>query len=357
MRLTVMMLFEFAVPGSWFATFGLVLSTYKMPGIIGTAYSLAAVAAIIAPMFLGALGDRFVSSQKGLGIAHLAGGVVMCFLPAVVHSGNSAATLALIFVFMVFFQPTMGLANSIAFRHLGDNRRLFPYIRVFGTIGWVVAGVVVGALGLSASTGLFYCTALISGAFGLYAFTLPATPPPAAGVRFTLGDIIGAKAFVLFRDRNFSILMICALLTSVALGAYNTYASPFLGALGIHNVAGVLSIGQAAEVAFIVTIPFTVKHLGMKWGLMGGMCMWALRFCLFIAAVGTHNWLAVVAIALQGICNDFFLVLAAMYIGAVTPVELSAQAQSMLILVVSGLGSFLGAALSGTVYNHTVATH
>jgi MFS family permease len=228
---------------------------------------------------------------------------------------------------------------------------------VFGTLGWVIAGLVVGALGLSASAGTFYVTAIVSFAFGLYAFTLPATPPPAKGVRFSIGDMIGAKAFQLFRHRNFVVLMICALLTSIALGVYNTYSSPYLAALGISNVAGVLAIGQASEVLFIVTIPWVLSKIGMKWGLLAGMGMWGVRFVLFIAAAGGNNGFAIAAIALHGICSDFFLVLSAMYIDRVAPIELNARAQSMLILVVSGLGAFIGSFVSGQLYGITVAVH
>ncbi|MDQ4490820.1 MFS transporter [Sinomonas sp. ASV486] len=355
-RLTAMMLLEFVVFGSWFATLGLVLATNNLPAIIGTAYSLAAVAAIVSPMFLGAIGDRFLSSQKVLALAHLAGGVVMLFLPAVVSAGNGSLALVLIFVYMLFFQPTLGLANSIAFRHVGTNQRAFPYIRVFGTIGWVIAGLLVGGLGLSASSGIFYVTAAASLLFGLYSFTLPHTPAPAKGARFALGDVIGAKAFRLFRHRNFVVLMICAVLTSISLGVYNTFSSPYLGALGISNVAGVLAIGQASEVAFIITIPWVLSKVGMKWGLFFGMVLWGVRFALFIAAAGDSlSWLAIVAIAMHGICNDFFLVLAAMYIDRVAPVDLTAQAQSMLILVISGIGAFVGATVSGTIFGEVVA--
>ncbi len=357
-RLTLMMLLQFVVFGSWFATFGLVLATNNLAGIIGPAYSLAAVAAIVSPMLLGAIADRFMPSQRALAIAHLAGGVVMLFLPAVVTMANGALALGLIFVYMLFFQPTLGLVNTIAFRHLGSNQRLFPYIRVFGTFGWVIAGVGVGWLGLSASTGLFYVTAAASFVYGIYAFTLPSTPAAAKGRRFSIRDIVGADAFRLLKYRNFAVLIICALLTSIALGVYNTYASPFLGAMGIENVAGVLAIGQAAEVLFIITIPWALKHIGMKWALFAGMVMWGVRFAVFIAAGGFESgWLAILGIALQGICNDFFLVLAAMYIGRVAPVQYSAQAQTMLILVVSGFGQLIGSVLSGWVFAETVGAN
>jgi Nucleoside H+ symporter len=130
---------------------------------------------------------------------------------------------------------------------------------------------------------------------------------------------------------NFTVLMVCALLTSISLGVYNSYSLPYLGALGISNVAGVLAIGQASEVACIVTIPFVLARIGMKWALLFGMGMWGIRFTLFALASRGHAWVAIVGVALHSMCNDFFLILSAMYIDRVAPAELRAQAQSGLI--------------------------
>lgn len=356
-RLTVMMLLEFVVFGSWFATLGLVLATNKLPTIIGLAYSLAAVAAIVSPMCLGAIGDRFLASQKVLGISQVAGGVVMLFLPSIVRAANGSLALGLIFLYMLFFMPTLGLANSIAFRHLGKNQHLFPYVRVFGTGGWVIAGLLVGALGLSASPNIFLVTAIASFLLGVYSFTLPATPPPAKGVRFSIGDVVGAAAFPLFRHRNFVVFFVCVLLTAISLGVYNSYASAYLGALGVKNVAGVLAIGQISEVACILTIPFVLRRLGMKWALLLGMVCWGIRFAFFIIAASSGISWAVAAIVLQGICNDFFLIIGAMYLDLLAPLEIAAQAQNLLILMISGLGAFVGSFTAGEVYNATVALH
>lgn len=357
LRLSVMMLLQFIVFGSWFATLGLVLATNKLPAIIGTAYSLGAFAAIISPILLGAIGDRFFPSQKVLGIAHLAGGCLMLALPAAVRAGDGTLTLVMIFVYMLLFQPTLGLSNAIAFRHLGHNPKAFPYTRIFATLGWVIAGLAVGALGLSASTGVFTVAGVVSIVFAVYSFTLPSTPPPAKGMPFSLGDIFGAKSFVLFKKRNFAILMLCAFLTSISLGVYNSYASPYLSVLGIKNVAGVLAIGQASEVIFIASVPFVLSRLGMKWALLVGMTMWGVRFVLFAMAGEGQAWMAIVGVALHGICNDFFLILSAMYIDRMAPVHLKAQAQSWLIMAISGYGAAAGALISGAIYGSTVALH
>lgn len=353
-RLSAMMLLEFIVFGSWFATLGLVLATNGLGAIIGVAYSFAALGAIFSPMLLGAVADRYISSQKVLGAVHAVGGILLLVMPGVVASGNGNLLLTLIFVYMLFFMPSLGLTNSIAFRHLGGNDKLFPYIRVFGTLGWIVAGLAVGWMGLSASTGVFIVAAIASFALAVYAITLPKTPPLGGGARFSFGDLVGVKSWVLFRQRNFVIFGICALLTCVCLSTYNAYAATFLGALGIENVAGVLTIGQISEVVFIVTIPFVLTRIGMKWALLGGMLMWGVRFALFSLAAGDAPWLAIVGIALHGICNDFFLILGAMYVDQVAPTALKAQAQSYFLFVSTGLGAFLGSLIAGQVYNALV---
>lgn len=354
-RLSLMMLLEFVVFGSWFATLGLVLATNNMSTIIGTAYSLAAVAAIISPLFMGALGDRFFQTQRLLSFLHIAGGLLMLCVPYAVAAGSANLVLLLILGYMILFMPTLGLTNAIALAHLGGSAHLFPYIRVFGTLGWVLAGLLVGGLGLSASTGVFVVAAIASFTLGVFSLILPSTPPSAKGARFSFGDVIGSRALVLFRKRNFTVLMICALLTSISLGTYNTFASPYLAALGIENVAGVLAIGQASEVAFIVTIPYALARLGMKWSILLGMGMWGVRFALFLLAAPDQAWAAILGVALHGICNDFFLILSAMYIDRQTPAELKNQAQSWLILVVSGVGSGIGALVAGSIFGRTVA--
>jgi len=355
LRLAGMMLLEFIVFGSWFATLGLVLSTHGLASIIGVAYSFAALGAIFSPMLLGAIADRFFSSQKVLAVVHIVGGVLLLAMPGFVSAGNGTAVLVLVLVYMLFFQPTLGLTNSIAFRHVGAKQSVFPYIRVFGTLGWIVAGLGVGWAGLSASTGVFVVAAVASFALAIYAFTLPKTPPLGRGSRFTFGDLVGAGAFRLFRDRNFAVFAVCALLTCICLATYNAYASPFLAALGIQNVAGVLAIGQISEVVFIVVIPFVLLRIGMKWALLAGMLMWGVRFVLFALAAGDASWLAVVGVALHGICNDFFLILGAMYVDKVAPAELKAQAQSFFLFVSSGIGVFIGSLVAGEVYNAVVA--
>ncbi|RFE58527.1 MFS transporter [Salmonella enterica] len=353
-RLSVLMLLQFIVFGSWFATLGLVLFTYKLGSIIGLAYTLCAVAAIISPLVFGAVSDRFISSEKILGFLHVIGGAIQFMLPGLVASGNGSIALIVIFLYMVFFQPTQGLVNSLSFQHLGNRGNLYPYLRLFATGGWAIGGFIVGILGYSSTIGIFYVAGISGILLGGYSFTLPKTNPKVKNIKFNLLDALGFRSLVLFKHKNFAILMICALLTSISLGVYNTYASPFLGSLGINGVASVMALGQLSEVAFIVFVPFVIKKVGMKWALLIGMAMWGIRFILFILAAKGHHWMAFVGIGLHGICNDFFLIVSAMYIDRLAPHEMKVQAQSWLIIAISGFGAAFGSLISGYVYSITI---
>ena len=354
-RLGVMMFLELLVFGTWLPTLGLVLASHGAASIIAKAYLLAAVAAIVSPLFMGALGDRFLAPRNLLALLHLGGAIVILAVPAVLGTGELTLTLGMLFLYMLLFQPTLALANSVGLTLLGHNQRLFPYVRVFGTVGWVAAGLGVGAAGYSASTAVFYFAAASGVVLALYALTLPYTPPPSKGSKLALGDAIGIRALVLFRDRRFAILMVCILLTAVSLGFYNAYTSPFLAALGIENVAGVLALGQISEVAFIVTIPWALSRIGMKWALAVGMGMWAVRYLLFVLATDGVPTAAVVGIALHGICADYFIVVGAMFVGRLAPPHLASQAQSWLIMMISGFGGAIGSAVSGAIYASHVA--
>lgn len=356
-RLSVMMLLEFVVFGSWFATLGLVLATHGADSIIGQAYFLSAIAAIVSPLFMGAIGDRYLAPRNLMAILHFAGGATIAAVPWALAAGNHTLTLFLIFLHMLFFMPTLGLVNSIALSQLGGQQRVFPYVRVFGPLGWVLAGLVVGALGLSASMGVFYVAAASSVLLAFYALTMPYSAPPSAGAKFSFGDVVGIKALVLFKNRRFAVLMGCSLLTSISLGIYNAFTSPFLGALGFKNVAGVLALGQISEVLFIVTIPWALARVGRKRALLIGMAMWGVRFLLFIMAAHGATWAAVAGVALHGVCNDYFIVIAAMLIARIAAPELAAQAQSWLILMISGFGAAIGSAASGFIYGTHIAPH
>ncbi|WP_367038399.1 MFS transporter [Streptomyces sp. Je 1-332] len=356
-RLGSMMVLEFLVFGSWFPTIGLVLSKNGLGNLIGLVFVCSSVAAVISPMFVGALADRFFEAQKVFGVLHLAGAAVLLFIPSAVKSGNDTLFLVLIFVFTVFFQPTQAMPNNIAFVHLKDRHDIFPYIRSLGTASWIVAGLIVGQAGLSASSVIFYLTAGWAVVLGLYSFTLPSTPPQQRDVRFRLGDVIGSGAFVLFRQRRFVALMACMLLISVPISIYNAYGSTHLSAAGITDVASVMSIGQACELAFILLLPALLRTVGYRGVLTIGLICWVVRCVLFLVMNNGQVWLAYVVVGMHGACNDFFMITACIYVDRMVAPALKAQAQALVFFVSIGVGQGLGALIAGFIYSGTVGHH
>ncbi|MBO9556815.1 MFS transporter [Cellulomonas sp.] len=354
-RLCVMMLLQFLAFGSWFQTLGLVMATFGMASSIGLAYSSASIGAFVAPLLVGSLADRWFRSERVLAAVHLACAGLMIVLRQSVLAGSEGWTLALVFVYMAFYMPTMGITNSIIFRHMGEGDRRFPYVRVFGTIGFVVAGVVVGQSGLSASPGVFLVSAAVSAAMVVYSLTLPPTPPAGKGGKFSFADLVGAKAFVLFRQANFRVFATCVLLAGVPLALYTAYASAYIDALGVKNVATVLAIGPVSEIVFVVTIPWLLRTVGMRWALLVGLASWAVRLPLLALAAGTGTTPLIIAIAMHGVCNDFLLVLGAMYVSSLCPPEISAQGQSLFTMLYSGLGALIGSVFGNVVFNSAVA--
>ncbi|MEW1811965.1 MFS transporter [Pseudarthrobacter phenanthrenivorans] len=352
-RLAILMLLQYMILGSWFATVGLVLVEHGLGSIIGTLFAVAAVAGVVSPMFVGALADRFVPPRRMLSILHLVGGVILLFVPGVITSGDGTIMLALVFVYMLAFQPTIALTNSIAFIHLGKHQNRFAYIRVFGTIGWLLAGVFIGTQGLSASPYLFLVTAGASILLGLYSLTLPHTPPLQKGVKFRIGDVIGVQALSLFKRRNYVVFALCCVLTFIPIAIYNSYGSAFLGAVGIKDVATILAIGQLTELIFIPLIPYVIRKIGIKYAMLVGMVTWGARYLVLIVATGGNVAWAIAAVALHGICSDFFAVTGAIYTERVAP-TMKAQAQSLYFLLTQGVGVAFGAMVAGTIFNATV---
>lgn len=355
-RLSVMMLLEFMTYGSWWATLGLVLNDNGMGSIVGVAYSLAAVGAMVSPMFTGAIADRFFSSQKVLAPLHLIGGLLLFAIKPLVSSGNSTLFLLAIFVYMLAFQPTLTLTNNIVFTHIPERTNAFAYVRVFGTAGWIIVGLFIGQSGLSASTSIFTIAAVMSLVLAAYALTLPDTPPMARGTKFHWGDVIGVGGLSLFRQRSFTILAICLVLVAIPISIYNSYGSTYLDLAGVPNVASFMTIGQAAEVLFLVILPFVLKHFSMKTVLITGLVAWVIRAVALLLMTGGNIGLAVVVVALHGVSSDFFVVASLMYVAAIAPVQIRAQAQALGLFISFGVGNAIGSLIAGDLFNRFVGT-
>jgi nucleoside transporter len=357
LRLSIMMFLQFFVWGAWYVTIGNFMAANGMADLTHWPYTVNPIAAIVAPFFLGLIADRYFATEKVLGVMHLLGGVVMLLVPQTV--GNPTVFILLLLAYNLCYMPTLGLTNSLAFHHIHDQEKQFPLIRVFGTIGWIVAGLfisfVLGQLvaGKPDETPLpLYTTGVASILLGLYAFTLPHTPPSAAGQPVSVRSIAGLDAFQQLGSRPFYVFLLCSFLICIPLAAYYNFAPIFVNASGFSNPAATMSLGQMSEVLFMLLMPLFFKRLGVKWMLLVGMGAWMLRYALFaLGAPDSVAWMVVAGVLLHGICYDFFFVTGQIYVDKKSTAAIRGQAQGFLVLVTYGLGMFIGAQVAGNVYN------
>lgn len=328
-RISLMMLLQYMTYGAWWTVIGLVLSSRGMENIVGLTFALAALAAVLSPGLVGAIADRFVSAQKIMAIIHAVGGVLLLVLPQVIEARNSNLFLALIFVYMLLFQPTMSLTNSITFVHVPEGSNMFAYVRACGTLAFIIMGVLIGQSGLSAGSSVFYIAGPLSLVLAAYSLTLPATPPPQTNARFNWGDLIGLGGFRLFRKPNFVVLVICVGLTEVPIAIWNAYASTYFNAAGIPNIASVLTVGLVTELILLLALPTILRRLSFKWVMLTGLASWVIRAGFFLVMTHGRIDIALVIIAFQGVCNDFFVMTGSMYVDAIAPREERAQGQSL----------------------------
>ena len=338
-----MMCLQFFAWGSWFATLALAMGNNGLANSIGGAYESAPIAAIFAPLFLGLVADRLFSSERVMGVLMLIGGGIMCVIATLApHGADKGAEIVwLMIAYMLCYMPTLGLGNTITFTHLPQE--LFPKARVWGTIGWIVAGLALGIAGWSASLNIFWIAAASSIALGVYSFTLPHTPPPAKGKPIDIGSLLMVDALKLLKNPPFLVFAICSMLICIPLGYYYGQTSAYLGAAGFKQAASTMTLGQMSEIIFMLLIPFFFRKLGVKYMLLVGMLCWVLRYVLFsFGAPHQVTWMLLLGVALHGICYDFFFVTGFIYTDKKAPAEVRSQAQSLLVFLTQGLGMFFG---------------
>jgi nucleoside transporter len=338
-----MMFLQFFTWGSWFATLALAMGNNGLSGFIGGAFESAPIAAIAAPLFLGLVADRLFSSERVMGVLMLIGGGIMCLIATLAPQGadRGGQIVGLMIAYMLCFMPTLGLGNTITFTHLPQE--LFPKARVWGTIGWIVAGLALGIAGWSASLNIFWIAAASSTAFGIYSFTLPHTPPPAKGKPIDIGSLLMLDALKMLKNPPFLVFAICSMLICIPLAYYYGQTSAFLGAAGFKQAAATMTLGQMSEIFFMLLIPFFFRRLGVKLMLLVGMGSWALRYVLFsFGAPDQVTWMLLLGVALHGICYDFFFVAGFIYTDQKAPAEVRGQAQSLLVFLTQGVGMFVG---------------
>jgi nucleoside transporter len=336
------MFLQFFLWGSWFATLGKCLTDNGLGDFGGGAYGSAPIAAIIAPLFLGLVADRFFASERVMGALLLLGGVFMCLAPRYAVAGDGRTLVWLFTAHMLCYMPTLGLSNTIAFTNIHDQN-VFPQIRVWGTIGWIVAGLTVGFLGWSASFNMFYLAGICSFVLGVYCFTLPHTPPPARGKPLSLRTLFMLDAFGLMKKFPFAVFMICSGLICIPLAYYYGLTSNLLGNVGFEAPASTMTLGQMSEIFFMILIPFFFRRLGVKWMILIGMAAWVVRYLLFAYGAPAHAVsFILLAVLLHGVCYDFFFVTGFMYTDKKAPKEIRGQAQGLLVFFTQGIGMYFG---------------
>jgi len=346
--LSFMMFLQYYIWGSWYVTMGTFMSiNLNSTGIqIGAAYSALAIATMISPFFIGMVADRFFAAQRVMGVLHIVGGLLL-FLASRITSNGSFYWVILLY--SLAYMPTIALSNSVAFRQMSDPGKQFPLVRVFGTIGWVIAGFMIAGLGIEKTPSTFYMAAIISIALGLYSFALPDTPPQAK-TPASAKSIMGIDAFVLFRDKPYLIFFIAAIFVCIPLSFYFGFANLFLNQSGMENAAGKMVMGQISEALFILAIPFLFNRIGVKKMLLIGMTAWILRYlCFAFGNMGINLWMLYAGIILHGVCYDFFFVTGYMYTEKKSNERIKNAAQGLFTFVTYGLGMFIGTWFSGFV--------
>jgi nucleoside transporter len=354
-----MMFLEFFIWGAWFVTLGTFLGkNLAADGSQSSAvFSTQSFGAIIAPFIIGLIADRYFNAEKILGILHLIGAVLMFQM---YNSTDFAGFYPYVFSYMIMFMPTLALVNSVSFNQMKDPEKEFSSIRIWGTIGWIVAGLCISFLfhwdsaegvseGLLKNT--FLMAGIVSAILGVFSFTLPKTPPTVVkGEKVTLSDILGLDALKLLNNKNFLVFFISSILICIPLAFYYQNANLFLSELGMENPTGKMTIGQISEVLFLLLLPVFFTKFGFKNTILVGMLAWAIRYALF--AYGNADDLAfmlIIGIALHGICYDFFFVSGQIYTDSKAGKKYKSAAQGLITLATYGVGMLIGFWVAGLV--------
>ncbi|MFK7741986.1 MAG: MFS transporter [Planctomycetota bacterium] len=360
--LCAMMFLQFFVWGSWYVTAGTFVPAMDWPqATTGWVYSAGPIAAMISPLFLGLIADRFFASQRVLAAMHLLGGITMLVLiPGSIEAKDATSFEWYVLVYMLCYMPTLGLSNTVAFTHIDKPEKQFPIARVFGTLGWIAAVTLVSK-GLAGDKDpvMFQIAGYSSLAMAVLSWILPHTPPPLTGKKVRISETLGLGALELMRRPAFVVFLLCSFLICIPLAGYYSYGNQFAATVW-ENAGFYMSFGQWAEVGFMLVMPLCFAKLGIKKMLAIGMLAWVVRYGLWSLGSGDASgaepvaWMVLGGILLHGICYDFFFVTGQIYVDRQARPEIRGQAQSFLVIMTQGLGMFLGARImTGIVDDNT----
>jgi len=348
-QLSSMMLLQYFVWGCWYVTMGnYLMKTLNFGGEqVGHAYGTFAIAAMISPFFIGMIADKYFAVEKLLGTLHLIGAILLFGISQVQTFGNF---YILLLAYSFCYTPTLALSNSLSFSQLNDPGKEYPGIRVVGTIGWIIAGLTIGFLGIEDKATFFKIAAAVSAILGLYSFTMPHVPPKKDQKKKSFTQILGLDAFKLFKEKDFAIMIISSVLISIPLMFYYSFTNAFFNEKGMANAAGKMTMGQMSEIIFLLVMPFFFKRLGVKKMVLIGMAAWIVRYILF--AYGNNEtlvWMFYLSIILHGICYDFFFVTGQIFVDKRAPENLRSSAQGLITFATYGLGFYIGTLASGKI--------
>src|SRR5690606_35459836 len=368
-QLSLMMFLEFFIWGGWFVTLGTFLgSNLEATGAQSAmAFSTQSWGAIIAPFIIGLIADRYFNAERILGVLHLIGALLMYMM---YQSTDFGAFYPYVLSYMIVFMPTLALVNSVSFNQMTDPAKQFSFVRVFGTIGWIVAGSLISFLNWDSTESVaqgmlqntFLMTAIASAVLGLYSFTLPKTPPKIdKDEKMSISNILGLDALSLLKDRNFLLFFIASVLICIPLAFYYQNASPFLTEIGVENSTFKMSIGQMSEVVFMLLLPFFFNKFGFKMTILAGMLAWTLQYLLFAYGdSGELVFMLIIGIALHGLCYDFFFVSGEIYTDTKAGKKFKSAAQGLITLSTYGVVMLIGFYIAGIItdmYQNTEGLH
>ncbi|MDG1919653.1 MAG: MFS transporter [Flavobacteriaceae bacterium] len=350
-QLSFLFFLEFFIWGGWFVTMGTFLSQeFNASGSqLAQAYETQSIGAIIAPFVIGLIADRYFAAQKILGILHLIGAALLF---TVSKAESFASFYPYIFIYMLLYMPTLALANTVAFNQMKDPSKEFASIRVLGSVGWIVAGVTIGALAWEGAQTLKYTFYMASGAsafLGIYSFFLPNTPPRlGSDKKPSLREILGLEALAMLKDRGFLFFFIASILICIPLAFYYQHANQFLNEVGMQAAASKMILGQISEVLFLLLLPLFIKRYGIKNALIVGILAWGVRYLLFaFGDTGAQTWMLLFGILLHGICYDFFFVSGQIYTDFKAGETYKSTAQGLITLATYGVGMLIGFRFAG----------